>query len=88
MMFTRGFHSRNKYVSNVEDSGLNSGDGNILSAVGVCNDEFLGHVAQQVKQEHDCESLAGAYIGGGEWCGCHGQHRQRATEWAKSEYLK
>jgi hypothetical protein len=86
-MFTCGFHSHNKYDSNVEESGLNSGDGNILSVFGVCNDEFLGQVAQQAKQEHDCESLARVYLGGGvllgEWCSCHGQHRPRETEWAK-----
>jgi hypothetical protein len=64
-MITCCFHSHNKYDSNVEDSGLNSGDGNILCVFGVCNDKFLGQVAQRVKQEHDCESLAGAYMGGG-----------------------
>jgi hypothetical protein len=69
MMFTCGFQSHNKCDSNVEETGLNSGDGNILSVFGVCNDEFLDQVAQQVKQEHGCESLAGAYIiwGGGWW---------------------
>ena len=98
MKFTCGVHSHNKYDSNVEDSGLNSGDGSILSVFGVCNDEFLGQVAQKVKKEHDCESSAGVYMGlggggvgvgvlVGEWCGCRGQHRPRETECTKNEYL-
>lgn len=96
MKFVCGFHSHNRYDSKVEDSGLNSSDGNVLSVFRVCNDEFLGQVTQQVKMERDCESLAGGIhwvgvgVGGGvgvlvgEWCGCCGQHRPRETECAKN----
>ena len=89
MKFTCGVHSHNKYDSNVEDSGLNSGDGSILSVFGVCNDEFLGQVAQKVKKEHDCESSAGVYMGWGWECwwangaaaaGSTGQGKQSAQK--------